>query len=80
MKNLLIALVAVFAIFAFASPAFAAPTYCGGEITCSCGDTLNESYRMDDNLLDCPGNGLEIGADNIWLDCNGYKIKPLVLC
>jgi len=47
---------------------------CGGAVTCSCGDTLNESYIMPGNLIGCSGNGLLINVSNIVLDCNGYSI------
>ncbi len=40
-----------------------------------CGDTINSSMTLTEDLLDCPGNGLIIGANNITLDCNGFKIQ-----
>lgn len=40
----------------------------------SCGDTITDNTTLADNLLDCPGTGLIIGADNITLDCAGHSI------
>jgi parallel beta-helix repeat protein len=39
-----------------------------------CGDTIYEDTRLTRDLVDCPGNGLIIGADDITLDCNGHLI------
>jgi parallel beta-helix repeat protein len=43
-----------------------------GEV--SCGQTLKASVRLADDLVDCPGNGLIIGANNITVDLNGHTI------
>lgn len=47
---------------------------CGGDIECNCGDILNASYILKQDLV-CNGSGLTIGKSNINLDCNGYKIE-----
>ena len=36
-----------------------------GETTVSCGETLKASVRLANDLSDCPGTGLIIGANNI---------------
>jgi len=40
----------------------------------SCGETITADTKLDTDLLDCPGNGIVIGADNITLDLNGHTI------
>lgn len=40
----------------------------------SCGDTITEDTILTQDLLNCPGTGLTIGADNIVLDCQGHSI------
>ena len=49
---------------------------CGGATPCQCGDTLTSSYTMTSDLT-CIGytHGIIIGASNIVLDCQGYKIS-----
>src|SRR3989338_10998076 len=39
-----------------------------------CGDTITEDTVLTEDLLNCSGNGIIIGADNITLDCNGHRI------
>jgi hypothetical protein len=39
-----------------------------------CGDTITQDTRLDSDLMNCPGNGIVIGADNIKLDLKGYLI------
>src|SRR5436190_10859883 len=34
----------------------------------SCGDTITTSTTLDSDLVNCPNNGVVIGADNITLD------------
>ncbi len=41
----------------------------------ACGDTIMENTTLHQNLNDCGDVGLEIGADNIVLDCAGHTIK-----
>ncbi|MFC1768384.1 right-handed parallel beta-helix repeat-containing protein, partial [Nanoarchaeota archaeon] len=53
-----------------------ASTTCGGSTICSCGDSLTESRVLTgaDDLEDCDGNGLNISAEGVTLDCNGHNI------
>jgi len=44
-------------------------------ICIECGDTINESIILTQDLLNCPGDGIIIGADDITLDCNGHMIQ-----
>lgn len=39
-----------------------------------CGDTITQDTRLDGDLIDCPGNGIVIGADGITLDLGGHTI------
>ena len=39
-----------------------------------CGDTITTDVKLKHDLVDCPGNGIVIGADNIELDLNGHTI------
>jgi parallel beta-helix repeat protein len=40
----------------------------------SCGDTITVDTTLDSDLVDCPNNGVVIGADDITLDLNGHRI------
>jgi hypothetical protein len=40
----------------------------------SCGDRITTDTELDSNLVDCPNNGIVIGADDITLDLNGHTI------
>jgi parallel beta-helix repeat protein len=40
----------------------------------SCGATITISTKLDRDLVNCPNNGLTIGADNVTLDLNGHVI------
>jgi parallel beta-helix repeat protein len=40
----------------------------------SCGDTITTDTTLDSDLVDCPNNGIIIGADDITLDLNGHVI------
>lgn len=40
----------------------------------SCGDTITADTTLDSDLVNCPGNGIVIGADDITLDLNGHTI------
>jgi large repetitive protein len=49
----------------------------GGQALAShvgCGDTITTDTTLDSDLIDCPNNGIVIGADNITLDLNGHTI------
>jgi large repetitive protein len=39
-----------------------------------CGDTITRDTRLKNDLVNCPGNGIVIGADNITLDLNGHTV------
>ena len=40
----------------------------------SCGDTITTDTKLDSNLVNCPDNGIVIGADGVTLDLNGHVI------
>ena len=49
----------------------------GGQALASdvgCGDTITTDTTLDSDLVNCPNNGIIIGADNITLDLNGHTI------
>jgi parallel beta-helix repeat protein len=50
----------------------------------SCGDKITADTRLDSDLIDCPNNGIVIGADGVTLDLNGHTIdgdgKPFAAC
>ena len=39
-----------------------------------CGDTITTDTTLESDLVDCPNDGIVIGADNITLDLNGHTI------
>ena len=39
-----------------------------------CGDVITQDTRLDSDLVDCPGDGVVIGADGITLDLGGHTI------
>jgi parallel beta-helix repeat protein len=39
-----------------------------------CGDTITSDTTLDSDLVNCPNNGIVIGADNVTLDLNGHTI------
>jgi parallel beta-helix repeat protein len=41
----------------------------------SCGETITTSTTLDSDLVNCPNNGVVIGADNITLDLNGHTVS-----
>jgi parallel beta-helix repeat protein len=54
-----------------AVPAGAAPV----STVVACGQTITASTRLANDLVDCPGDGLVIGAHNITLDLAGHSIS-----
>jgi hypothetical protein len=40
----------------------------------NCGDTITADTTLDSDLVDCPNNGIVIGADNVTLDLNHHTI------
>jgi len=63
---------------AFAGPAAAGDHDDGHLTTVHCGQTLTQSVRLANDLTDCPGDGLVIGADGITVDLNGHTIDGTV--
>lgn len=59
-----------FAAFVFAILLVFAPA----SFAQSCGDALTADTTLAADLAGCGGNGLEIGADNIVLNCDGHSI------
>jgi parallel beta-helix repeat protein len=59
-------LVAVVVFLVAASPAIASHV--------SCGDTITTDTALDNDLKNCPNNGVVIGADDVTLDLNGHVI------
>ena len=45
----------------------------------SCGTVLTHDTTLGNDLLDCPGNGLVIGADGITVDLGGHTISGRLL-
>jgi parallel beta-helix repeat protein len=39
-----------------------------------CGDTITSDTKLNADLVNCPNNGIVIGADNITLNLNGHTI------
>jgi parallel beta-helix repeat protein len=39
-----------------------------------CGDVITKDTVLDSDLIDCPGDGIVIGADDITLDLNGHTV------
>jgi parallel beta-helix repeat protein len=40
----------------------------------TCGDTITADTTLDRDLVNCPNNGIVIGADDITLDLNGHTV------
>lgn len=64
-KALAAAVIAVLAMAGLETPASARDVRCG--------DVITEDTKLNEDLLDCPGNGLEIGA-SVTLDLGGHVI------
>jgi parallel beta-helix repeat protein len=39
-----------------------------------CGDTITQDTKLKNDLVNCPNNGIVIGADDITLDLNGHTV------
>jgi parallel beta-helix repeat protein len=52
----------------------AVPAAVSQETTLHCGDTITADTELHADLVNCPNDGLVIGADNITLDLNGHTI------
>src|SRR4051794_2777850 len=66
LQLLAVALLAAGAVVAAAGPAAAG--------TLGCGDIITVGARLGSELIDCPDEGLVIGADDITLDLDGHTI------
>jgi Periplasmic copper-binding protein (NosD) len=44
----------------------------------SCGDTITQDTKLDSDLVNCPADGITVGADNITLDLNGHTIDGVL--
>jgi hypothetical protein len=42
--------------------------------TIHCGDVITQDTTLDSDLIDCPGDGIVIGANNVTLDLNGHTV------
>src|SRR3954451_14996151 len=40
----------------------------------SCGDVVTHDVRLSNDLIDCPGDGLVIGADDITVSLGGHLV------
>ncbi len=40
----------------------------------SCGDTITTDTTLHHDLVNCPNNGILIGADHVTLNLNGHRI------
>ena len=47
------------------------------EAQVSCGETITQNTILTEDLTNCPGTGIIIGANNIGLNCNGHKITGI---
>ncbi len=45
----------------------------------SCGQVLTQSTLVTNDLFDCPGNGLVVGANGITIDLNGHTVDGISL-
>ena len=39
-----------------------------------CGDVITQDTTLDSDLIDCPGDGIVIGASDITLDLGGHTV------
>jgi parallel beta-helix repeat protein len=51
-----------------------APAHALSPSSVTCGSRITTDTALDRDLVDCPGHGLVIGADNITLDLNGHLL------
>src|SRR5438094_176259 len=56
---------------------FQIPAYAGSRVRC--GDVLTKDTSLDSDLIDCPGDGLIIGADGITVRLNDHEINAASL-
>ena len=72
MRRVILAGVSALAVLAipatFATDAYASPN------TVACGQTVTHDIVLSHDLLNCPGDGLKVGASHITIDLNGHVI------
>src|SRR5687768_14146307 len=59
-------------VVALALPSSASATHV------QCGDVITQDTTLDSDLVDCPGDGVVIGASGITLDLAGHTIDGTV--
>ena len=60
---------------ALVAGALAAPASQAAGAPLHCGSTITKSTKLTRDLTNCPGVGLQIGADAITLDLNGHTVS-----
>lgn len=53
---------------------FAAGARAATAVPIECGQVITVDTTLSNDLIDCPGNGIVIGAENITLDLNGHTV------
>jgi parallel beta-helix repeat protein len=66
--------VAVIVLLALASVATLGGAKAAGQGQPKCGDTITTDTTLHHNLVNCPNNGIIIGADDITLDLNYHTV------
>jgi hypothetical protein len=78
LKPLGVALISAIAALAMAGPSPAVASHV------ECGDVITTDVTLDSDLLDCPDNGIVIGAGDLRIDLNGHRItgdgEPVKTC
>ncbi len=59
------------------APLFAGPALAVGPVSVTCGQTLTADTTVGNDLVDCPGAGLIVGADDITIDLGSHTIDGL---
>lgn len=45
-----------------------------GAFALACGDTITTDTNLSEDMLNCPADGIVVGANNVTLDCQEHKI------
>src|SRR4051794_25449060 len=69
-----LSITSVLALVAFGMFGHGAPASAGVTQKVECGATITTSITLGNDLVDCPNNGIVIGADNITLDLNRHRV------
>ena len=72
--NLFLVISGVFLLVLFFSDPTISGASVGGSVVVPCNATITTSTSLSANM-DCTGNGINIGADNIVLNCKDYTIQ-----